>query len=173
MNTYNIHPILVHFPIAFFFIYSIVKVLPFRKWFPAVAWKDIERLLLVVGMLGAFAALATGDTAEHLTHRSRAIVEMHSNFAAISVFIYAVILAGEVVAIFNKSFAPKLKLHPRITEFLTLVEKILCNQAFTVTLAILGFIGIFVTGLLGGAMVYGATADPFAPFVLKLLGLSV
>ena len=137
MNTYNIHPILVHFPIAFFFIYSIVKILPLRKWFPSIAWKDIERLLLVVGMLGAFAALATGDTAEHLTHRSHAIVEMHSNFAAASVFIYAVILA------------------------------------FTVTLAILGFIGIFVTGLLGGAMVYGATADPIAPIVLKLLGLTV
>ena len=57
--TYNIHPLFVHFPIAFLFIYSLIKIVPVKKWLPKVSWKDIERVLLVVGVLGAFAALSS------------------------------------------------------------------------------------------------------------------
>ena len=173
MGSYNIHPILVHFPIAFLFIYSIIKILPLQKWFPTVSWKQIERILLVVGVLGALAAFATGDTAQHLTHPNRQLVNAHANFAAISIFIYGILLAGEVLAVINKEYVPRLKLPNWINKFLSFIEKIIYNKVLTVALAFIGFITISLTGLLGGVMVYGPTADPIAQIILKLLGINI
>ncbi|MCR4311379.1 MAG: hypothetical protein NUV54_02320 [Candidatus Taylorbacteria bacterium] len=50
--TYNLHPIVVRFPIALLVLYSIIKVLPLFKWFPSVSWKHIELALPVFGVLG-------------------------------------------------------------------------------------------------------------------------
>ena len=98
---YNIHPLLVHFPIALLFLYSVIKILPFKRWFPKIAWRDIERVLLLVGVLGAFAALATGDTAEHLVHPNRQLVDAHSTFGAVATWIYGALLVGEFAAVIN------------------------------------------------------------------------
>lgn len=155
------------------FVYSIVKILPLKKWFPSVAWRDIERVLLVVGVLGAFAALATGDTAEHLVHPNRQLVDAHSTFAGLSTFIYGALLAGELAAIINAKNYVYGKSWEWVSAILQFIENILCNPVFSVILAIAGFIAISITGMLGGVIAYGLTADPVAPLVLKLLGINI
>ena len=171
--TYNIHPIFVHFPIALLFIYSIIKIVPFKKWFPKVGWRDIERALLLIGILGAFAALATGDTAEHLIHPNRQLVEMHSNFGMIATWLYGALLAGEIAAVINAKKYIYGKSWGWISSILQLIETIFCNPVFSGVLAFLGFIAICVTGLLGGVLAYGLTADPLSATVIKLLGISL
>ena len=171
--NYNIHPLFVHFPIALLFVYSLIKNLPLKKWFPKVAWRDIERVLLVVGVLGAFAALATGDTAQHLTQPNRALVNAHSDFGAFSTFIYGSLLAGEFAAVINAFNASRGKAWGWLTSVLQFVEEVLCNPAFSAVLAFVGLVAISVTGLLGGTLAYGLTADPVAPFVLHLLGITL
>jgi uncharacterized membrane protein len=171
--TYNIHPLFVHFPIALLFVYSIIKVLPFKKWLPKVAWRDIERVLLLLGVLGAFAALATGGSAEHLIHANRQLVNAHANFGAGATFIYGALLVGEITAVIN---AKKIKYGKKwnwISILLQFIELILCNPLFSGILAALGFIAISITGLLGGTIAYGLTADPIAPFILKILGITL
>jgi hypothetical protein len=49
----------------------------------------------------------------------------------------------------------------------------LTNKNLVITLVILGFIALFLTGVLGGVLVYGTTADPLAPFILKLLNINL
>ena len=170
--TYNIHPILVHFPIALLFLYSIIKILPFKKWFPNVQWNHIERALLSFGVLGAFAADATGSLAQHLVHPNHQLVDAHSTFAAWSTFLYCILLAGEVASVIRSEYGSKI--HSKILhKLLALCEKILCNPIFSKIVALLGFVAISVTGLLGGTMVYGITADPLANIVLKLLGINL
>jgi uncharacterized membrane protein len=171
--TYNIHPIIVHFPVAMLFVYSIVKILPLKKWFPSVAWRDVERVLLVVGVLGAFAALATGDTAEHLVHPNRQLVDAHSTFAGIATFIYGALLVGGLVAIINAKNYVFGKGWQWLSAILRFVEKVLCNPAFSIVLAIAGFFAISITGMLGGTIAYGLTADPIAPLLLKALGITL
>ncbi len=171
--TYNIHPLLVHFPIALLFLYSVIKILPLQKWFPQVGWRDIERVLLVCGVLGAFAALATGDTAEHLVHPNRQLVDAHSTFAGIATFIYGALLVGEIAAVFN-TYKNRINASWQwLLRISHVIEAILCNKVVSFILALAGFIAISVTGLLGGVIAYGLTADPVAPFVLKLLGISL
>jgi uncharacterized membrane protein len=171
--TYDIHPILVHFPIAFLFIYSIIKILPFKEWFPKIAWRDIERVLLVIGILGAFASLATGDTAKDINRSNNQLVEAHSTFADIATWLYGALLFGEVVSVINiyiTRLDQKYSLLLKITFFL---EKVFCNKSFSTIIAFLGLISITLTGLLGGVLVYGTSADPLASIVLKILGISL
>lgn len=170
--TYNLHPIFVHFPIALLFIYSIIKVLPFDKWFPKVSWKHIEMTLLTLGVLSAFVAASTGETAERLEQPDRQLVEAHATFASITIWLYGLLLVGEFLKFFNPKIALKLNI-PWLNDLLLFIEKVLTHRVFSKVLAFLGFVAIFVTGLLGGAMVYGTSADPLAPFVLKLLGISI
>jgi hypothetical protein len=168
---YNIHPLFVHFPIALLFLYSVIKIIPFKKWFPDSDFKVVEMVLLLFGFLGACMALFTGETAEHIVQPARDLVEMHSFFANISTYIYGTLLVGELSSLVNKNLSETSQSFIRkISLFL---EKVLCNKYFSILLSILGLICISTAGLLGGVMVYGLTADPVAPFVLHLLGLSV
>ncbi|MEN9605042.1 MAG: hypothetical protein RJB39_727 [Candidatus Parcubacteria bacterium] len=161
--TYNIHPIIVHFPIALLCIYSLLKIIPLYTWFPQTSWKQIERIFLVLGVLGACAALYTGEAAEHLLRPNHDLVEMHSMFAAISVWIYGALLLGEIIVwIGSKRALPKI---------VGGLGKVLTHRALSTVLALCALVAISVTGLLGGVMVYGATADPFAAGILKMLGL--
>jgi uncharacterized membrane protein len=170
--TYNIHPIIVHFPVALLFLYSVIKILPFAKFFPKVAWRDIERVLLVFGVLGAFAASATGEIAEKLVSPNHDLVEAHSVFAEASTWLYGVLLLGEIFAIINKTIIAKINIGI-LTKFGAFIEKTFCDSKLSIFIALLGFVAIAVTGLLGGVMMYGLTADPFAPYVLKILGISL
>ena len=163
--NYNLHPIFVHFPVALLFLYSIIKILPFKKWFPRVAWRDIERILLFVGVLGAFAALATGSIAEHLVHPDRQLVNAHSTFAEIATWLYGALLVGEIAAIINKKQYKYTKGWQFISSVLYFLERIFCNPVLSGIIALVTLIAISIAGLLGGAVVYGTTADPFDAFV--------
>ena len=171
--TYNIHPILVHFPIALLFIYSIIKIIPFSKWFPKASWRNIEFFLLTFGVLGAFASLASGDTAEHITRSNRELVNIHALFAGISTWLYGALLLGEVAHLFNQKEIINNPFMQNIKKLSVLLERFLCNKTFSIIIAFLAFICITLTGLLGGVMVYGLGADPLAGFVVKILGINL
>lgn len=169
---YNIHPLLVHFPIAFLLLYSVLRVLPFGRWFPRAAWGQVRLVVLAAGVLGALAATATGETAEHISRPARSIVEAHALFASVSDWLYGLLLAGELLALLRPYLAKVCP--PRAApalRALAFIEGILAGRLGGTVLALLGAAAIAVTGLLGGVMVYGLSADPVAPLVLKLLGL--
>ena len=170
--TYNIHPLFVHFPIALLVVYSVLTILPLPKWFPKFAWRQIRQIVLLFGVLGAVAASSTGEIAEKLVRPDHDLVEMHAFFAATSTWIYGVLLVGEVLLYVN-NFLQKKGMFTSVIPFLLWVEKCITHRIVTALLAFLGLLAISVTGLLGGVMVYGATADPVAPFVMNLLGLSM
>ncbi len=168
--TYNIHPILVHFPIAFFLLYTLLRVLPLGRWMPSPAGRYVRAVVLLAGVLGAFMASATGEVAEHLARPDRGIVEAHAFFAAASTWIYGLLLVGEVLAMLRPYLLAKFPQLP-FANILKALEQLLTHQAIVAVLVIVGIVAITITGLLGGVMVYGTTADPLAPLVLRILGL--
>lgn len=168
--TYNIHPIFVHFPIAFLILYSGIAILPLQKWFPSVAWRDIRKVLLVAGVLGALVANSTGEMAEDLISGKHDLIETHAFFASATIFFYSLLLASEFLSFINQKIISRLNISP-ITKLFIFLEKILTNKGIFVLLAILGLLSISLTGLLGGVIVYGDTADPLAKPILQILGL--
>ncbi len=170
--TYNIHPIFVHFPIAFLIAYSLLVIFPFRRWFPRVAWKHIELALLFVGVLGGFAANMTGEVAEHLIRPNHKLVETHATFALISLWAYSLLLAGEILTILSSVVIPRHNIRV-LDSLMSPIHKVLTINFITKLLAVVGLVAIAMTGLLGGVLVYGASADPLAPIVLKILGITI
>lgn len=175
--SYNIHPIFVHFPIALLIVYSVIKIIPLKRWFPEVAWHDIERALLFVGVFGAFAALSTGETAEYLVQPNRQLVEAHSTFADISTWLYGALLLGEISAFINAHIGtPRFAIFTKysvVAKLFTVLEKVFCNRTFSAVLALVALAAISMTGLLGGVLAYGLTADPFAATVVGWLGITL
>lgn len=170
--NYNIHPIFVHFPIALLCVYSLIKILPLKRWVPSIAWKDVERIFLLLGVLGAFLGLATGETAEQLTRPNHQLVEMHSTFASLSTWLYGLLLAGEILDIGIPWISTKVQF-PKFFALLTPIKNILMNPFVAITMAIVGLIAISITGMLGGIITYGVAADPIAPLLVKVLGIAL
>jgi len=168
----NIHPLVVHFPIALLFVYSVITILPFRKWIPRINWADVGTVLLVFGFAGAFVALQTGELSAELTRPNRDLLESHELFANMTSWMYGLIIVGKVLSFFetHSLFA---KVPPPFQKLISFISKILTHRIVVILLALLGILALSLTGLLGGAMVYGTTADPLAPFVLKMLGIGV
>lgn len=168
--VYNLHPIFVHFPIAFLLLYSLLVILPLHRWFPRVSWKVLRTILLAAGLLGMIAANMTGETAEHLVEVRHDIVEMHALFAAVAGWVYGIAFASELITYVRHRFANILR-RVHMNEFILFIEHVITHRVVVVTLALIGVLAMAVTGLLGGVLVYGITADPLAPLVLRLLGL--
>lgn len=168
--TYNIHPIFVHIPIAFFAIYSLIVLFPFERFIKKIAWRDIRLVLLIVGVVGAGVSLITGESSEHLLRPVHDLVEMHALFAQISTWTYAILLLGEL-----SSWYIRISLSTSQDSILMRIAKkvhaIVMSPSFALILSLIALIAISVTGILGGVMVHGVSADPIAPLVLDMLGL--
>jgi hypothetical protein len=127
---------------------------------------------LLFGVLGAFVALSTGDIAEELVRPNRVLVDMHSTFATITTWLYSALLLGEILRILKtKNFFIQSK--QQIQSIIFWIEKILTHSLFSKSIAVIAFVALIITGVLGGVMVYGTNADPLAPIILSLLGITL
>jgi uncharacterized membrane protein len=132
----------------------------------------VELVLLFAGVIGAFVANLTGEVAENLTRPDHKLVETHATFALISIWAYGLILMGEILTILSSIVIPKHNIRV-LDSLMSPIHKVLTINFITKLLAIVGLVAIAVTGLLGGVMVYGTSADPLAPIILKLLGITL
>lgn len=160
---YNLHPIVVHFPIALLMLGALVRILPLKKLFPKVAWLDISRFLLGVGFVGGIAAHITGENAEELLQPQEDLVGAHANAAAVTLWAFGLVVFGECIRFLPEKI--------KNNYFVDKVGIILGNSVLQVVLLCVGLVAIFLTGLLGGVLVHGTSADPLAPLVLKILGI--
>ncbi len=137
----GLHPQVVHFPIAFFLAYALMEVLGviFKKDFLS----KTAYLFLFLGVLGAFAAVFTGnsavDAAKALSkkgvHIAFGAIEAHEDMANITMWFFTGLLVLRTYFILKKKFTKKIKV-------------------LFLLLALLGSIIVYRTGELGGRLVY-------------------
>jgi uncharacterized membrane protein len=131
------HPKVVHFPIAFLFLYTLLEFIGvvFKKEF----FQKAAHLILFFGVLGAFAAVITGREAEeafdYWNKASGALVEMHEYYANLTIWFFTILLVFRTAVVIKKRFTG-------VISYIFLI------------LAFVGAYLVFWTGELGGEMVY-------------------
>ncbi len=169
----NIHPVLVHFPIALMTIYAIAELIQYKKLKNTLYIFYTKAILVITGTLFAFLSLSTGEIAEGLYARSyKPLIDMHANFATATTYIFGFIALIYLISWINKSIY-----NSRIQSFLpnnlwikivNFVNYILNNKLIMISLSIVGLIVIIITGSLGGAIVYKPNVDPIVNFIYHL-----
>ncbi len=178
----NPHPILVHFPVSLLAIYSLMELLRFRKLLNWPSWFYIKGVFVVLGALGALAAVWAGDYAKEAVLKGngtgypglnlRAIIGVHENFADATLIIFGLLACAYLVAFANKyNFIEKLpgQFLKIIWKIGTGIEKILIETFLVVMLAVVGLVCVTSTGALGGTIVYGPNVDPAVHIIDKIL----
>ncbi len=163
----NIHPAFVHFPIALLIVYAVLECIRPRYVMQRRSWHDIKAAFVIIGTLSAFAALSTGEMAEELVDRSKhQLVEIHSLFASISTWIFAVLAVAYLISLLTEHL-PVLGAQSWWKTF-SVAGRFVERWYIAMTLALLGIICLTITGALGGALVYGPDVDPVVSFIYHL-----
>jgi len=163
----DIHPLVIHFPIALLTLYSGLEI--FKRFTKAEHWWNTRAVLVIAGTLSAFGGLSSGEGAEHLFNDPALhdVLEAHSLAATIATWIFAILGACYLVIWLNRHINLTKKL-PLSQSILTIAQKILGGLGAPL-LAILGFLSLSLTGALGAILVYGPEFDPITSLVYKLL----
>ncbi|MCA9349238.1 hypothetical protein KC878_03835 [Candidatus Saccharibacteria bacterium] len=171
--NYNIHPIIVHFPVALLTLASVLAVIMqfnrFAKYRKQLSFA--YRMLLLIGLAGALVARMTGEAAAELTVRDHDLLERHELFSSLATIFYGLLVFIEFLPSVVAFAAKRNWLKPKTKRSILQFAQKLANPKLVSIMAILAVISLVVTGMLGGAMVYGETADPLTKYVLQLLGL--
>lgn len=171
----NIHPILVHFPIALFTIYAICEMVRFKKVTTQHYWFHVKSIFVITGLITAQLALGSGEVIQKMfrdVSEKDAIVPVHAIFAEATVGVFF-ILAFSYIILWIEYDAPKtlLGIYPHFAKpwsRLVKIAKWIINTPASLVFAFIGLIGITITGALGGAMVHGPEIDPLVSFVYHL-----
>ena len=174
----NIHPILVHFPVALLTLYAIMEVLRFTKLQSMVGWWYGKAYLAVVGAVAVSAAFASGDESggrsvlDPATHAK--VFELHETWAAVTVTIFVVIGFHYLIELLRRNpsvirFTEKSHLTQQIWNILSRLSRFIGTPMVLVVLALAGLAAITITGGLGGSIVYGADVDPAVSLIYKLM----
>src|SRR4051812_33973915 len=92
----DLHPILVHFPIALLTLYSVLELISVGRIQKIPGWLTMKSVLVILGGLSLLLARQTGESAARLVESPsvRAIIHEHAFYANLAVGIYGVIAAG-------------------------------------------------------------------------------
>ncbi len=153
----DIHPLVVHFPIALLMTYSLFEIVSIKKLQEKQYWFFVKAIMLFLGEIGALAAILSAKVVSH--PEGIRILEYHERFAYATAVIFGVLTIIYALAWFNKG---RLSMH---------AAKLVFDRWIILPIAVAGLIAIVITGGLGGAMVYGTDFDPFMAPVFKLLNL--
>lgn len=161
----NIHPLFVHFPIAFFVLYVALEIITPKKDIHSPRHL-VKTILLLAWSIGAQIALYTGEMAESIAGHS-AMIEMHSLFANITTIVFGintlVYLRDYIVQKWN------IILQYAGLRYVHMIVSFVKRYYLHVLLALLWLIAVTYTGALGGAMVYGSDIDPVVHFLINTI----
>lgn len=171
----NIHPMIVHFPIALLTIYSVLELIRIKKVLEKPWFKYVKGAFVIIGSLSSSLALSTGEMAEELYEKSelKNLIETHSAWAGFATYVFAIL-----AIIYAIHFISESTLNEKIQKtflrsfwnFLTSIsEKLFTTTWLMMTAAFVGLVALTVTGGLGGAIVYGPDVDPIVKIIYTTL----
>ncbi|KKR31417.1 MAG: hypothetical protein UT65_C0027G0012 [Parcubacteria group bacterium GW2011_GWF2_39_8b] len=135
----NLHPALVHFPIALLTLYAVCELVWSQKLSENISWFWWKFGLLFFGVLSSIPTILTGILARDLIGNSE-LINLHKNFAFSTIAVFSIIL-------------------------ILYFKRLLINSTSIRLYALLGLALITITGALGGAVAFGPDVDPLVSFI--------
>lgn len=168
----NVHPLIVHFPIALLTFYSIMEFIRIKKIQNLPYWFYIKAILVIAGSASTIPALFSGKLIEHGFADRRQLVQVHSFWAELTTVIFGVIALCYFIEFLGRNNLFGIKLvgfMASIWQIKQNIARIILTTKLVLLFALLGLVSVVVTGALGGVIVYGPSLDPFTMFIYKLL----
>lgn len=154
----NLHPLIVHFPIALLTLYSGLEVV--RPMTKGPHWQHARAVLVIAGTIGAYFSLASGNiAASQYGAGAHDVLEMHERVAFLASWTYTVLAAAHLVR-----WAGQARLPAGVARVVAFV----LDTPVAPVLAVAGFALLGLVGALGGILVYGQDFDPATKFVYGL-----
>jgi uncharacterized membrane protein len=165
----DLHPVFIHFPIALLTLYAVFELLQVKKLTGQVSWLYIKSTLLIIGTLGAYAALQTGEIARGLNHPVNEIVSYHEDFADWTTAIFTTLSVNYLLLLVSSFFAARIPERYQSSWVRVMdIRKKIFNPTVLFLLAFIGLVTLTITGAFGGIMMYGPTSDPVTTLVSKI-----
>jgi uncharacterized membrane protein len=166
----NIHPLIVHFPIALLTIYAIFECFRAKKFLVSESWFFVKATFLFLGTLGALLAGLTGNFGKSLFQTQYAIIQTHERFAFATGVVFAILSLIYFIVLIDRLFRPQLRKSANASSWesvANIARKFFIGPVL-VPVALIGLVLLIITGTLGGSIVYGVTSDPIAQLVNQL-----
>ena len=163
----NLHPIIVHFPIACLILYSLIEIGSLSSLRIRKNLETTKYFLLLIWVIGTFTALQSGEIAQQAFGKSE-LIHTHEEFGEKSHITYVIIwcfyLAKLIInkRIFIKYWTKREKSH--LSWFISFVDSKLSHYIIA-WLSIIGVTLLSITGALGGAISHGPDTDPIVKVV--------
>ena len=138
----DIHPLVIHYPIAFLTTYVVFELLRFRKLLNLPYWFYVKATLVTVGELGAIVTVIAAQMSPDLTGESL-LIDRYKSF-----MLSTAVLFGLITLSYWFKWSKPIVIVP---------------------LVIIGLFFIVIAGGLFGATVYGTHFDPLLAPIFKLL----
>lgn len=135
-----------------------MEVLRFQRLASNQTYGVIKVFLLILGTLGLYAALASGDTTSEIMKPPGDIVSAHESAASLTTFVFSLLSLVYLSKLLETYKGWKVEVISRYRDIIFLPTTIL-------VLAVAGFFFLLSTGALGGFMVYGTNADSVTKFL--------
>ena len=169
----NIHPILVHFPIALLSLYSILEILQLPIITRQSYYFFVKATLVIVGALATIPTLIAGDMAKEAYKGSmpQNVIEIHATFAIIATIYFLIIALFYFVGWLRRTGFSKFTNLGTSGFWYDIVwlEKTITEGVFGIIVGLIGIALISTVGALGGLVAYGPDNDPVSALLYSII----
>jgi uncharacterized membrane protein len=172
LSDLNIHPLMVHFPIAILSLYAVAEILRFRALTSREWWFNFRAVLVIVGAVAALVTIQTGTWIGDMipsSSPSYPVLQMHALMATSTGILFCVLALIYIFAVLMRygflEMGKQLSFLRPLGRFCDWLVK----SPIVAIVALIGLCTLILTGTLGGILVYGPDLDPATKFVYQLL----
>lgn len=162
----DLHPLVVHFPIALLTIYSLLEIAALHSYFRRPERTHAKLVFLFIGTLWALTALSTGENAARLYNDPTLILALHKASAGLSSGVYKGITIFYLIQLaLQTSTFVRIFAFPQLLTILNTLITVVQRRRIPALAALIALGSLSLTGALGGILVYGPSGDPITQFV--------